>query len=104
MTKAAASSRARTNRQIGCTTCSTCACVSIPGGPAASVTHSIIGPPAMRQGRSAASIASVTAWVEFGLITTIRSVIEPRVTIALSIYLPALGPARNSAHRAGFVR
>jgi hypothetical protein len=27
--------------------------------------------------------------------TTIRSVIEPLVTIVPSIYLPALGPARN---------
>jgi hypothetical protein len=60
------------------------------------VTHSIAGPPAMRQGPSAASIAWLTAWVEFGLMTMIRSLIEPRVTIALAIYLPALGRARNS--------
>jgi hypothetical protein len=89
----------RTSRQIGRTTCSTWACLSTPGGPSASVTHSIAGPPAMRQGCSAASIAAVTAPVQFGLITTIRSAIAMLAPIVLSACLPAFGPARNRAHR-----
>ena len=75
ITKAAASSRARIRRAIGCTTCSTWAWVSMPGGPSASVTHSIDGPPAMRKGATARSIALVTASLELGLITTIGALI-----------------------------
>src|SRR5688572_22364623 len=48
-------------------------CVSTPGGPSASVTHSIAGPPSIRSGSHAAFIASVTACVELGLMTRMRS-------------------------------
>ena len=53
-----------------------------PGGPSASVRHSIAGPPAIRQGCNAASMAAVTAPVQFGLITTIRSAMAMLAPIA----------------------
>src|SRR5262245_39192030 len=68
-------SRARIIRASGWTTASTCACVSIPGGPSASVAHSIAGPPARRSGSIAASIPRVTTSLELGLMTRMRSLI-----------------------------
>ena len=74
MTKAEQSlSRFFTMAPIGPTTCSTCAWVSMPGGPSFRVTHSMAGPPAMRSGSMARSMPSVTAWVELGLMTRMRS-------------------------------
>src|SRR4029077_617978 len=74
MTKAEQSlSRDRTVLLIGATTLSTCAWVSMPGGPSLRVTHSMVGPPAMRNGSMARSMPSVTACVELGLMTRMRS-------------------------------
>jgi len=43
------------------------------GRPFFKVTHSMAGPPAMRSGAMAASMPWVTASVEFGLMTRMRS-------------------------------
>src|SRR5262249_28733106 len=63
----------RTSFRSGATTPSTCCCVSMPGGPSFSVTHSIAGPPGMRSGSTAWSMPRVTASVEFGLMTRMRT-------------------------------
>src|SRR5882672_5980170 len=63
----------RTNFRSGATTPSTCCCVSMPGGPSLSVAHSITGPPGMRSGSSAWSMPRVSASVELGLMTRMRS-------------------------------
>ena len=47
----------------------------MPGGPSFSVTHSMAGPPFMRSGSIAASMPWVTASVELGLMTRMRSAI-----------------------------
>ena len=76
----AASSFDATNRAIGAATSRTWASVSIPGGPSARVTHSMSGPPPRRNGPTAASMPSVTASVEFGFRTTIRTAALPEFT------------------------
>jgi hypothetical protein len=74
MTKAEQSlSRFFTIAPIRPTTCSTCAWLSMPGGPSFKVMHSMTGPPLMRSGSIAASMPLVTASVEFGLMTRMRS-------------------------------
>ena len=74
MTKAEQSlSRFFTMSPIGATTCSTWAWFSMPGGPSFRVTHSMAGPPVMRSGSIAASMPLVTASVELGLMTRMRS-------------------------------
>ena len=74
MTKAAVSgSASRIARHSGAMTASASVWLSTPGGPSRSVTQSIPGPPVIRSGAIASSIARVTASVEFGLITRMRS-------------------------------
>src|SRR6185437_15971989 len=74
MTKAEQSlSRLFTVAVMGGTTLSTWAWVSMPGGPSFKVTHSMAGPPARRSGSMALSMPAVTASVELGLMTRMRS-------------------------------
>ena len=54
-------------------TLSTSACVSMPGGPSASVEQTISGPSAKRRGSSASARARVTVSFELGLTTWIRA-------------------------------
>jgi peptide/nickel transport system substrate-binding protein len=74
ITKAAASaSPSRITRQSGRITLSASLWLSTPGGPSLRVMQWRSGPPGMRSGAIASSIAQVTASVEFGLITRMRS-------------------------------
>ena len=80
MTKAEQSlSRFFTMSPIGPTTCSTWAWFSMPGGPSFKVTHSMAGPPGMRNGSIAVSMPLVTASVELGLMTRMRSDMSARM-------------------------
>ena len=84
MTKAEQSlSRFFTMAPIGATTCSTWAWFSMPGGPSFRVTHSMAGPPFMRSGSMAASMPRVTASVELGLMTRMRSGMAARMASKL---------------------
>jgi hypothetical protein len=55
----------------GSMTALTCSWVSIAGGPSFKVAHLMAGPPLIRSGSNAASMPSVTATVELGLMTRI---------------------------------
>ena len=61
---------------MGSTTLSASIWVSTPGGPLSIVTHSMAGPAGRRSGSTVSLMASVTAWVEFGLMTTIGACID----------------------------
>src|SRR5215471_765709 len=77
MTKAVArASLSRIRRQSGRITLSASVWLSTAGGPAQRVTQSIPGPPAKRKASIASSMPRVTASVELGLITRIRSAIS----------------------------
>jgi hypothetical protein len=83
MTKAAVSGSASPiARQSGAMTASASLWLSTPGGPSRSVMQSIPGPPAIRNGAIASSIARVMASVEFGLITRMRSAIGLSLRLA----------------------
>jgi hypothetical protein len=60
-------------QQSGAMTASASLWLSTLAGPSRSVMQSISGPPGMRKGAIASSIARVTASVEFGLMTKMRS-------------------------------
>ena len=57
----------RPGGRAGLPTSSTWRWVSMPGGPSARVRHSISGPPALRSGSTAASMARVTAFAAVGI-------------------------------------
>ncbi len=69
-TKPAASASCRTAKSLTARAApSTCAWVSTPGGPASRVTHRISGPPARRNGSTAALSCAVTSALLLGLMT-----------------------------------
>jgi len=101
MTKAAVcASASRISRQSGRMTRSASLWLSTAGDPSASVTQRISGPPGMRSGAIASSMPCVTASVELGLTTRMRSGIGPSVDSASSaaIYHIAWLPADASLH------
>src|SRR5260370_12041865 len=96
MTKAAVSgSASRIARQSGAMTSSASVWLSTPGGPSLSVMQSIPGPPVIRNGAIASSIARVTASFEFGLIGRMRS----GIGLSLQPNLPDRLPRRARLSR-----
>src|SRR5215208_6259359 len=73
----------------------------MPGGPSLSVTHSMAGPPFMRSGSIAASMPRVTASVELGLMTRMRSVSDMAESWPLNCYstMPDLTSAPGDSSR-----
>jgi hypothetical protein len=85
MTKAAVcASVSRISRQSGRITASASLWLSTAGGPSASVTQRISGPPAKRRDAMASSMPCVTASVELGLTTRMQSGIGLSVKSASS--------------------
>src|SRR3954466_5695808 len=103
-TKASALSR-DTRLTRGMTTLSASRCELMPGGPSASPTTLISGPPDIRSGATASSIAVVTDAEELGLMTRMRRRVMARSAVsgfvAQEVFRDLLA-GRDPHVRAGF--